>query len=436
MADRPSRRRSRTVTIPVTQTSTHSDNSRYDMSLPQNWSVKQLKTVLQQNNVLVSGSVKKSRLIQLCKDHGLLDQRVSMPQDNLIAETSQDKAETMNQSTVTELTKAVVELQRTVRDLTDNVSQLKGSPQTVTVSSSQSSAVANSQNSAVGSQSMISDVPGLSLHSSVLSSTIHDAESTGYVKTRYGYSAESLPFVETVHPSMRKQILEGKDINLAALLIPYYTGPHADPAVVTKEKPDPRLNQDLTLPQFIQAFGIYKNIMCSAYPNRRAELDLYERDIVDMATRYPGKGFYEYHKMFSAQAAAHLSYSNIKIDWSVRNKMLFCNIFTNSKANMCYLCQSSLHIASFCPKLAEKGFLGRNRSTSVPNVGQSTVDKWGRIRVVNNGKEVCNNFNAVRGCQRPRCDYLHVCLSCNKEHPQHECKESKNYKGQKDCKQK
>ena len=132
-------------------------------------------------------------------------------------------------------------------------------------------------------------------------------DSSGYVRTKYGYFAESLPFMDAIHPSLKKQILKGKAINLASLLIPYYTGSHADPSVITKKRPDMRLNQELTLNQFIQAFGIYKNIMCKAYPIRRPELDLYERDISDMATRYPGNGFYEYHTMFSTQAAAHLS---------------------------------------------------------------------------------------------------------------------------------
>ena len=132
---------------------------------------------------------------------------------------------------------------------------------------------------------------------------------------------------------------------MAALLIPYYNGPHADPTVSAKDKLDPRLNQDLSLSQ-IQAFRIYKNILCEAYPQRRLELDLYECDIVDMATRYQGKDFYDYHKMFSTQAAAHLTFSNIKIDWSGRNKTLFCNIFTNSKVNTCFNCNSSLHILS------------------------------------------------------------------------------------------
>ena len=191
---------------------------------------------------------------------------------------------------------------------------------------------------------------------------------TNGVPTRFGYSAESLSFVETIHPSIRKQITEGKDVNLAALLIPYYTGPHADPSTTSKEKPDPRLNNTLTLAQFIQAFGIYKSIMCESYPLRRLELDLYERDIVDMATRYQGRGFYEYHKTFSAEAAAHLRYSNKKVDWSVRNNKLFTSIFVSHRANSCSLCSSSLHLAAFCPKQLEK-------STSRQRSGKCAIRK-------------------------------------------------------------
>ena len=76
--------------------------------------------------------------------------------------------------------------------------------------------------------------------------------------------------------------------------------------------------------------------------------------MVDMATRYNGRGFYEYHKSFSAQAAAHLRYSNKKVDWSVRNNKLFASIFVNHRTSSCLHCNSSLHSASFCPKLLEE----------------------------------------------------------------------------------
>jgi len=44
-----------------------------------------------------------------------------------------------------------------------------------------------------------------------------------YVKTVYRYSAEALPFVETISPQLLKHITEGKGINLTSLLIPNYS---------------------------------------------------------------------------------------------------------------------------------------------------------------------------------------------------------------------
>ena len=141
-----------------------------------------------------------------------------------------------------------------------------------------------------------------------------------------------------------------------------------------------------------------------------------------MATRYPDNGFYEYHKMFSAQAAAHLSYSGKKVDWSVRNKTLFCSIFTNSKARTCNLCQSSLHLSSFCPKLTENNAQARFRNSPL------TSDMFGRVRMQAQGSEICINFNSARGCFHINCNYLHVCLICHKEYSQQACQESKKLK--------
>ena len=87
------------------------------------------------------------------------------------------------------------------------------------------------------------------------------------------------------------------------------------------------------------------------------ELDLYERDIMDMASRYPAKGFYEYHKSFSAEAAAHLKYAYLKVDSYVRNNKLVSSIFINSRAANCFMCNSSLHLTWFCPKQLEKDLI-------------------------------------------------------------------------------
>ncbi|KAL3877964.1 hypothetical protein ACJMK2_035605 [Sinanodonta woodiana] len=227
------------------------------------------------------------------------------------------------------------------------------------------------------------------------------------IRTPRGYSAESLPFVETVLPQLRKNIVAGRDINLATLLIPYYAGSGViesfDVEGVKLVKPDPHTNRALSLGEFIQACGIYKNIMCNAFPCRRKELDLYERDIVEMATRYQGNGFYKYHKKFSLDAAAYLRCNNIGVDWSIRNNTLFCNIFANSKPNACSGCSSTFHDSEFC------------NQRSLNSYRKETIDAYGRERVLYLGKEICNNFNGTKGVAL-RCRNIHVCLNCKGDH--------------------
>ena len=245
--------------------------------------------------------------------------------------------------------------------------------------------------------------------------SINTRDNRNYVKTPHGYSAESLPLVETISPNMRKNIIEGKDVNLAALLIPYYSGPMNNDDRLSVDschncKPDPRLNRNLSLNEFMKAFGIYKNVICQAYPSRREELDMYERDIVDMGYEYGGKGYYEYHKIFSSQAAAYLRYHNIKVDRSVRNNRLFCNVFVNHKPNSCNLCQSTTHSAGFCPQLLQNKFNDVYREAS--NIGcNKDVDIHGRTRHLVQRKEICNNFNGDKGCFRASCLRAHVCHS-------------------------
>ena len=231
--------------------------------------------------------------------------------------------------------------------------------------------------------------------------------------------------MEIVSPKLRKDIISGKDIKLAALLLPLYSGS----AVVNETKDDnkdqkfdQRLHRDLSIGEFIHAFGIYKSIMCEAFPYRRQELDLYERDIVDMATRYNGKGFYQYHKQFSAKAYAYLKYQNIPVDRSVRNNTLFCNIFANLNPMVCSVCSSTNHTTPFCPHTSPM-----DRSNAInANRGSisSYVDIRGRPKKYFQGREICNNFNSEKGCSRVRCN-LHVCFQCHKEHSVLKCQGQK-----------
>ena len=81
-----------------------------------------------------------------------------------------------------------------------------------------------------------------------------------------------------------------------------------------RQQKDHRLDRSLSMTQFYRDFGIYKRIMCEAYPQRRSELDLYEADIGDIFEHY-GEVFYQYHVQFRKKAATYMK-KGIKVDWS------------------------------------------------------------------------------------------------------------------------
>ena len=164
-----------------------------------------------------------------------------------------------------------------------------------------------------------------------------------------GVALDSLPTIDIVSPQLRADILAGKDINLAALLIPGYRGSEheacsrhlvvGDETVPLKPLTDSRMDRSLTIQQFIQAFTIFKNIMCEVYPNRQLELDTYLRGIIEMSSQFTGFTFYEYHKQFSARAAAWWA-RGVRVDWSKRDMKLYCSLFAGQRANACAICTS------------------------------------------------------------------------------------------------
>ena len=199
-------------------------------------SMVELKAKLNQNNISYQKSDRKSKLIDLCVKNGLYTTRPDQGRINIDEDVS---LQTLN--------KTVSELQQTVLSLTGNVQKLL---QDKAPSTGDTTHVRNNN---------------------PLDSELSDPNSTlptgGASCTTFGYAAESLPFVETVHPSLKKQIVEGKDVNLAALLIPFYSGQHSDPSTsfgTSKDFHDPRLNNSLTLAQFIQA-SLYIRILCAKH---------------------------------------------------------------------------------------------------------------------------------------------------------------------------
>ena len=167
-----------------------------------------------------------------------------------------------------------------------------------------------------------------------------------------GIGEDDLPHIDMVSENLRCQILDGKYVNLASLLIPdfdtpnYTTNELSGIEMLRQSRRDHRLDGALSITQFLKAFGIYKWIMSEAFPQRRSELDLYEADVSSMFDHYGGL-FYQYVQ-FSKKAAAYLE-KGVKVDWSKRDTNLFQLIVGGVKSKLCDHCSQADHQSAFCP---------------------------------------------------------------------------------------
>nr|XP_010778599.1 PREDICTED: uncharacterized protein LOC104953359 [Notothenia coriiceps] len=76
--------------------------------------------------------------------------------------------------------------------------------------------------------------------------------------------------VRVSHAFQQAKILEGKDVNLLSLILP---SPECDKAIATGgnitavfKVADPSLIRDISVGQFMVAFGIFRDVLCSVYP--------------------------------------------------------------------------------------------------------------------------------------------------------------------------
>lgn len=243
-------------------------------------------------------------------------------------------------------------------------------------------------------------------------------------RTEFGVPSESLLHLDIVSEKLRKKIWEGKDVNMAELLIPKFESDKPNNITINLIKQeDQRLHRRLSIAEFITAFGKYKRVMCQRYPERRVELDRYEAIIVDIHNVYGGK-FYDYHCQFSSRAATALR-DNVKIDWSMKDLGLLMMVVGNATANKCSTCTSSMHLSAFCPQGQQNNYIpviGQNVQNNPTN--RKTTDKYGRKRTIINSKEVCNNFNENK-CFKSNCQFEHICTACHEnDHGSSQCKTS------------
>ena len=255
---------------------------------------------------------------------------------------------------------------------------------------------------------------------------------------------EDIPKTDMVSKNMRKQILEGKEINFACLLVPHYDTPQKNIiqsgslTVQLQTQKDPRLNQNLTIDEFNLAFYKFKNVMTKAYPSRKADLDVYQMDIGEISRNY-GPQFYLYHKMFVTKAAAAIAEHNLVCLWSKVDEKLLNRVMHGVQANTCSHCFEIDHTTRFCPLQSTSDQITPPRSGIAQvqqpirfgniNHMEQKSDKRGRTIVKHNEKTICNNFNDVSGCRyaASACYYSHVCKNCrSSEHSAQNCNSDRN----------
>jgi hypothetical protein len=91
-----------------------------------------------------------------------------------------------------------------------------------------------------------------------------------------GVPSYSLPLMDIISTTLKKQILEGRDVNLAALLMKDYESVQAASSLHKSSgleinlpgKKDARLHRSLSLKQIVCAFGKYKRVLCRIFPQR------------------------------------------------------------------------------------------------------------------------------------------------------------------------
>lgn len=240
--------------------------------------------------------------------------------------------------------------------------------------------------------------------------------------------------VASVSPTLRANIVNGKDINLASLLLPAAPIDRqlvncGDVSVILKSS-DPRLLKNLSFGEFVVAFGVFRDVLCGTFPDRRAELDNYLAMLADFHLRYGGTLFYEYHKSFSAKAASHVSLFNLRLDWSVVDTELLIRHFSGQRTLACKVCSSHGHSADLCPRTVfstpqAPGPRPPTQSQPAPDSRKQqpvrpTKDRLGRPILFFNGQAICNNFNEAV-CTHSNCVFSHVCSGCRDPHPRSVC---------------
>ena len=147
--------------------------------------------------------------------------------------------------------------------------------------------------------------------------------------------------------------------------------------------------------------------------------------IVKLAVQFPPPLFYEYHKSYSRKAASVLFAQGRQISWCVRDDELYFAIFAGRRARTCEKCSAVDHSTDFCPAIFHAD-LKTNVFNALSQDHRSLSSVGNRVKrtpmFTSDQREICFNFNGYRGCSNNVCQRAHVCLKCQQNHTQKDCR--------------
>ena len=146
-------------------------------------------------------------------------------------------------------------------------------------------------------------------------------------------------------------------------------------------------------------------------------------NIIDLATKYTGKAYWQYHTQLTKQAVS-LWARGISVDWSVVDPIILHKVIASECALFCDHCQDALHSAGACPfSLVSLG------PPAPKPQSDSTNNKPLRQKIYHKGVEVYGMFNhSETGCNLKTCNYAHVCIFCQSEnHGLCTCRKAKKW---------
>ena len=202
-------------------------------------------------------------------------------------------------------------------------------------------------------------------------------------------------------------------------------------------KPNQTKSKIRDYPSWVCAWNTYCQAYLHYHPDMHFNLFSYFKNIATIARKHKFESVYLYDKAFRHTLAAQHSLPPelCTVSWCKTNDELFNVYLRETLLPSCYHCSSFGHYASSCPYktnprsstrynnpysyVAEKQF----RNDSQPQ--QSTFARNGNSNtrpLSNTTNDICARYNQLGFCNKPPCQYRHICNKCyTTGHPGSKC---------------